>query len=241
MIILIITAFVIIVALFVGMVIFLKKFFDREATMHTAHLDTLISETTAKEEQVKKQYEDAKRQSQEIIVNAQKDAAQQKEAVLKAAAEEKDKVLAEAQAKADEVIKQADNARLALLKELEQKINESATLKAQELLQSVLPEDFRKEVHVRWVNDVIANGFAELDRLRVPEGLSEVKVVSAFGLSEKETGQLKAKLKEKLGFDVKLEQGVDPSLICGLVVNVGSLILDGSLKFKIQGVARGSG
>jgi F0F1-type ATP synthase membrane subunit b/b' len=238
MIILIITALVIIVALFAGMVIFLKKFFDREATMHTAHLDTLISENTAKEEEIKKQYEDAKRQSQEIIANAQKDAAAQKESVLKAAAEEKEKILSEVQAKAEEVIKQADNARLALLSELEAKINEGATLKAQEMLQKVLPEDFRKEVHARWIKDLIANGFSELDRLRVPEGLSEVKVVSAFSLTEDEIEELKSKIKEKLGVDVKLEEAVDPSLISGLVVYIGSLILDGSLKFKIQGVAR---
>jgi hypothetical protein len=238
MIVLIIAAVVIILALFVGMLIFLKKFFEREATMHTAHLDTLISETTAKEEQIKKQYEDAKRQSQEIIANAQKDAATQKEDVLKAVAEEKNRIIAAAQARAEEVIKQADNARLALLSELDAKINEGATLRALELLQSVLPEDFRKEVHSRWVSDVIANSLAELDRLRVPQGLSEVKVVSAFILTDAQKSGLKLKLKEKLGFEFDLKEEVDPSLICGLVVNIGSLILDGSLKFKMQGVAR---
>jgi F-type H+-transporting ATPase subunit delta len=74
--------------------------------------------------------------------------------------------------------------------------------------------------------------------LRVPEGLSEVKVVSAFNLTEAEEASLKLKLKEKLGFEVKLREEIDPTLICGLVVNIGSLILDGSLKFKIQGAAR---
>jgi hypothetical protein len=238
---------IIIVAMFALIVIFivmlkiLRKVFSDDVTKTTAHLSVQDAEYEAKKEEIRKQLEDAKRQSQEIISNAQKDAALQKENILKAAAEEKDRILAEVQAKADEVIKQADNARLALLSELEQKISESATLKAQELLQSVLPEDFRKEVHVRWVSDVIANGFSELDRLRVPEGLSEVRVVSAFGLTEKENEQLKSKIKEKLGTEVKLEDTVDPSLICGLVVYVGSLIFDGSLKFKIQGVARVSG
>jgi F-type H+-transporting ATPase subunit delta len=239
MIVLIVTAFVIIAALFVGMVVFLKKFFDREATMHTTHLDSLIAENTAKEEEIKKQYEDAKRQSQEIIANAQKDAAAQKENILKAAAEEKNKIIAEAQARADEVIKQADNARMALLNELDLKIKEGATVKAQELLQSILPEDFRKEVHARWVSDVIANSFVELDRLRVPQGISEVKVISAFILTDAQKSGLKLKLKEKLGFEFDLKEELDPSLICGLVVNIGSLILDGSLKFKIQGVTRG--
>jgi F0F1-type ATP synthase membrane subunit b/b' len=238
MIVLIFAAIAIIVALFVGMVIFLKKFFDREATLHTAHLDTLIAENTAKEEEIKKHLEDAKRQSQEIISNAQKDAVMQKEEILKAVADEKNKIIADAQARAEEVIKQADNARLALLNELEAKISESATLRAQELLQSVLPEDFRKEVHQRWVSDVISSNFAELDRLRVPQGLSEVKVVSAFILTDAQKSGLKLKLKEKLGFEFELKEEIDPSLICGLVVNIGSLILDGSLKFKMQGVAR---
>ncbi len=152
--------------------------------------------------------------------------------------EEKAKIIDEAHAKADEVIKQAANARLALLDELEQKISERAIVKAQELLQEVLPEDFRKEVHARWVSDIIANSFQELDRLRVPQGLSEVKVVCAFSLNDEEKSSLKLKLKEKLGFEVKLQEETDPSLICGLVVNIGSLILDGSLKFKIQGAAR---
>jgi ATP synthase F1 delta subunit len=107
-----------------------------------------------------------------------------------------------------------------------------------ELLQAVLPEDFRKEIHSRWVADVISNGFAELDRLRVPQGLSEVKVVSAFALSGEEEALLKKKLKEKLGSEFELKQEIDESLISGVVVNVGSLILDGSLRFKIEEVAR---
>jgi F-type H+-transporting ATPase subunit b len=239
MVVIIVSMVAIIVILFAGMVIFLRKFFNREVTSATSHLDTLLTETAAKEEEVKKQYEEAKRQSLEIINNAQKDAAMQKENVLKAASEEKARIIEEAQAKADEVIKQADNARLALLGELQQKINDKAIDKAQELLQGALPESFRREVHSRWVSDVIANSFQELDRLRVPEGLSEVKVVSAFNLTEEEESNLKLKLKEKLGFEIKLLKESDPSLICGLVVNIGSLILDGSLKFKIQGVARG--
>jgi len=238
MVIIIVSMIAIIVVIFVGMVVFLQKFFNREVTSATSHLDTLLSETAAKEEEVKKALDDAKRQSQEIIANAQKDAANQKESILKEAAAEKDKIVAEAQSRADEVIKQADNARLALLNEMEVKISEGATVRAQELLQAALPEDFRREVHSRWVKDVIANGFSELDRLRLPQGLTEVKVTGAFALADAEKAQLISKLKEKLGFEVKLNEGLDPSLICGLVVNIGSLILDGSLKFKIEGAAR---
>ncbi len=235
----IISMIAIIVILFAGMVVFLRKFFNREVTSATSHLDSLLSETSAKEDEIKKQFEEAKRQSLEIIANAQKDAEEQKQNVLKVVEEDKKKIIAEAHSKADEIIKQADNARLALLEELEHRISEKAVVKAQDLLQEALPDNFRKDVHARWVNDVISNGFQELDRLRLPQGLSEVKVICAFSLSAEEKSGLKLKLKEKLGFEVGLLEEVDSSLLCGLVVNIGSLILDGSLKYKIQERARG--
>jgi F0F1-type ATP synthase delta subunit len=78
-----------------------------------------------------------------------------------------------------------------------------------------------------------------LDRLKVPEGVKEVKVVSAFELDHKQRLALTAKMKEKLGFEVKLIEEKDPSIIAGLVVSIGSLFLDGSLRFKIQEAARG--
>jgi F-type H+-transporting ATPase subunit delta len=45
---------------------------------------------------------------------------------------------------------------------------------------------------------------------------------------------LKAALKASLGKDVTLERSVDPSLIGGLVVRVGSRMIDGSLKTKLN-------
>lgn len=229
---------VVLAGVFAGMVVFLQKFFKSEVTTATTHLDTLMSETQAKEEQIQKQFEEAKRQSAEIVANAQKDGQQQRDAIIKQAEEDRHKMLTEAQAKIDEMIKQADNARLALLNEAEQKINERAVERAVEFLQAALPEEFRKEVHQRWVAGVIANSFEALDRLRIPQGITAVQATSAFALSDKERGALKAKLKEKLGFEVGLTEAVDPGVIAGLVVSIGSLVLDGSLKFAIQEKAR---
>jgi F0F1-type ATP synthase delta subunit len=47
------------------------------------------------------------------------------------------------------------------------------------------------------------------------------------------------KLQEKLGIQINLKEEADQGLIAGLVVSIGSLSLDGSLKFKIQEEARG--
>ena len=59
-------------------------------------------------------------------------------------------------------------------------------------------------------------------------------VASAAKLSPAQLDQLKDTLRAKLGKDVQINAVVDPSLLGGLVVKVGSRMIDSSLKTKLQ-------
>jgi F-type H+-transporting ATPase subunit delta len=65
-------------------------------------------------------------------------------------------------------------------------------------------------------------------------GEVSAEVTSAEPLSEAHLGDLKAALKASLGKDVALETRVDSSLIGGLIVRVGSRMIDGSIKTKLN-------
>ena len=60
------------------------------------------------------------------------------------------------------------------------------------------------------------------------------EVTSAFALNDGHVTALKETLKASVGKDVTLQQRVDPSLLGGLVVKVGSRMIDSSLKTKLQ-------
>ena len=60
------------------------------------------------------------------------------------------------------------------------------------------------------------------------------EVTSAEPLSEAATAALKDALKAKIGKDVTLAASVDPALIGGLVVKVGSRMVDTSLRTKLN-------
>ena len=62
------------------------------------------------------------------------------------------------------------------------------------------------------------------------------RVTSARPLSTAETDELKQMLKSKLGRDPKLELSVDPSLLGGLRLKVGSRMIDSSLRTKLEGL-----
>ncbi|WP_169566187.1 F0F1 ATP synthase subunit delta [Sneathiella limimaris] len=60
------------------------------------------------------------------------------------------------------------------------------------------------------------------------------KVVSAKKLTAKQMEALEKELKSSIGSDVAIEADVDESLIGGLVVKVGSRMVDSSIRTKLQ-------
>ena len=60
------------------------------------------------------------------------------------------------------------------------------------------------------------------------------EVVSAEPLGERHVAELKAALKASLGKDVTLSARVDPALIGGLIVKVGSRMIDDTLRTKLN-------
>jgi len=67
-------------------------------------------------------------------------------------------------------------------------------------------------------------------------GETEAEVTAARALSEAEVTELKTVLKSKLGKEPRLHTRVDPGLLGGLVVKVGSRMIDSSLRTKLDGL-----
>ncbi|HXJ00998.1 MAG TPA: F0F1 ATP synthase subunit delta [Micropepsaceae bacterium] len=61
-------------------------------------------------------------------------------------------------------------------------------------------------------------------------------VISARSLSVEETAELRRVLKDKLGREPRLTAHVDPGLLGGLVLKVGSRMIDSSLRSKLNGL-----
>jgi F-type H+-transporting ATPase subunit delta len=83
------------------------------------------------------------------------------------------------------------------------------------------------------LTDIIRGFNALLSKQR---GEVEAQVTSARPLSDAEVVELKKVLKSKLGRDARLEAKVDPNLLGGLVVKVGSRMIDSSLRTKLDGI-----
>lgn len=68
-------------------------------------------------------------------------------------------------------------------------------------------------------------------------GEANAEVATAHPLTDDQVTALKAKLKQLAGRDVNVDMKVDPALLGGLVVRMGSRMIDGSLRTKLNALA----
>jgi F-type H+-transporting ATPase subunit delta len=68
-------------------------------------------------------------------------------------------------------------------------------------------------------------------------GETTAEVTSAHPLTDDQVAALKTNLKSRLGRDVAVDLAVDPTILGGLVVKVGSQMIDGSIRTKLNTLA----
>ena len=69
------------------------------------------------------------------------------------------------------------------------------------------------------------------------EGVIEVTVTSAVTLEDSARARLESALEHRLKRRVRLRCGTDPALIGGAVLRAGDLVIDGSLRGKLERIA----
>lgn len=72
------------------------------------------------------------------------------------------------------------------------------------------------------------------EQLSAHRGEVTAEVISAQPLNDDQVSAVRSNIEQSVGRGVQLETSVDPSLIGGLVVRVGSRMIDASLKTKLQ-------
>lgn len=68
-------------------------------------------------------------------------------------------------------------------------------------------------------------------------GETTAEVVSARPLDDDQVAALRSNLKSRLGRDVSVDLTVDPAILGGLVVKIGSQQIDGSIRTKLNNLA----
>jgi F-type H+-transporting ATPase subunit delta len=76
---------------------------------------------------------------------------------------------------------------------------------------------------------------AQFEALRAEvEGVMDVEVVAAREIAQPQQRKLEAALAKRLGREVRMHTRIDESLLGGAIVRAGDLVIDGSLKGRLE-------
>lgn len=220
------------------LVAFLRVILKQNISKATSHITEMNQDYTQKIEDAQKRVHDADKYYDDIILKSKTDAEKTRVQILKDASDSQQLIVNQSRKQSEEILEKARKSGESILAEVDLMIAEKAIQKACELIQKMLPELMTKEMHESWVESLSKNDFDELDRLNVSREIREAIIVSAYALNPAEKTSLEKRIGAKLAREIRFKHEVDPGLIAGVKITLGSVVIDGSLKFKIKETAR---
>lgn len=222
----------ILIVFFIGLIIVLNFFWGSQLKVALNRLQILHQESLEKEEVLNKELERAKIQSQSEIARSKEEAKN----IMDEARRNAEKISLEATEhagiEAKKMIDEAVEKAKRLEHEILASIDEKAVGLAQELIKYTFTQKSYEALQSHLIDELIEE-LKKVDKNRMAVKVDHAEVLTSSVLTQQEEHKLKEILVSKLGYELTIEEKIDTSLIVGIVIKLGGLVIDGSLKNKL--------
>lgn len=150
-----------------------------------------------------------------------------------------DEILKKARTEAENILAKANAAKEDIVRQLEANMNRRAIDFSMAIIKSIFGERTMGLIHEEMVRDFVekAKGY---DLSSVEVTVEDVILRTSRPLKKEETERLNTLLMSKLNRPVRLHEAVDQDLLAGVVMQFGTLVLDGSLANALKEAANQS-
>ncbi len=219
---------------FAGIIFLLRFMFARNLKSALDRLNILHEENLAKEEQLKDELRRAGEETQAQIQQGRDEGA----LIIEEASKEARRVSAnmeeKAKQRAEKIISdgrlEAEKLKISVIKDIQAQSIELAS----RMIAQLLTETDKIALQYEFANGIIE----EISRLPKEQfNLQDnqmVKITSSFPLLDRQKDEIRRVLKQKIGKEVELKEQIDLSMIGGLTAELGGMVIDGTLKSKLQ-------
>jgi F0F1-type ATP synthase membrane subunit b/b' len=180
-------------------------------------------------EQAQKQIDEQKQviqdEEQRIKAEARRAANQLHEDIIRKAKEEGDDIIRKAQAAKEQI-------RTDAMVEAEGKMIEICS----EILNKTLSAVVQAQMNDKLVEEFISE-LEKADLSKINSDVNEIEIISSLPVSVADQEKIKKSLQTKLNRQVRLYSNEDPKLLGGILMKVGTMIVDGSLAERVNEAA----
>ncbi len=229
--------FIVQVVTFLGIIFVLRRFLYTESAKEMKRLKKLKEEAALKQKELQEKID----QAQTAFDQKMEEAAENSRAVNnRAEAEAKElrrKILDKAKADADNIMKAAFNAKEKMREEVSVEMLKKAPVFASRIFAAVLSPEVKALTHKELTRDIIEK-IKHLDRAAFKTRVERGEIASANPLSAEERAEMGAAVSQCLGYEVPLTEKKDAKIAAGMVIKLGSIIIDGSLENRMRQAER---
>ncbi len=154
------------------------------------------------------------------------------------AAKQKDEIIQKARTEAEEIIVKAQNAKEGIRRDIEKNMEIKIIDYSIRVINDVLSNSVKDVVDRQLFTEFIEQ-LNNVDMGRLGPDVKSADVVTANPLDQSALNEIIKVFKEKASRDMKLNPKIDKTIVGGVVLQFGSLLLDGSLQNAFKASANG--
>lgn len=224
------------VVVFVIVIFVLKRILYSDTRSALNRLKQIDEENKQKEEELKKRKEQLEREYQHQLGQIEQEAVGLKEKASKEASRIKEEILEKALEQSKEIIKLAHTSKERMRQEIIRELEKEGIDFSCQLVKYVLSHKHLEQLQQGLIEEIIIqiekiepdSIFTCGERSRTTS-LKEVEFVFNHPLSKEQKERLLEVLSKKVGQELILKEKKDETIVAGIIVRIGSLVIDGTL------------
>jgi len=219
---------------FALLVVLLRHFLYRQVTLSLGRLQQLYQENVKREEELKRRREETEQMLKGKIAKYSEEIGRLRAAAEVEAQKLHEEIVAKAKAEAKRIVAEAEANRERMRAKLVSEIEEKALGLASDIMEHIFTAKVAQGIHHYLIDELIEE-LGKSDGRRLQLDVETVEIAVPFPLTQEQKENLKKILSAKMGRSVSLKETIDHGIVAGMVFRLENLILDGSLKSRLQG------
>jgi F0F1-type ATP synthase delta subunit len=225
---------VIIQTIIFAIVIFvLKKILYGDTRVVVDRLEDSFKETAKKKQEIAEKVMEMEEEYKKKKLEAEGLALQYKEEAEQDIKDKQDESYKKSKSEAERIVTDAQNMREKIRLEIAAEESNKMYKKCAELFNAVFEDMIRGKMNDIMLEDFLAD-MQKVEASHIPSNIDKIELVSSEQLSEEYNRRLGDTIRGKMSGNTPIEASVDEELVGGIMVKFGSLVLDGSIKNRLQ-------
>lgn len=225
---------------FLAIVFVLRKLLYSESAKEMVRLRNLKDETSLKQKDLQEKISQAEDAYRQKMAEADEKMRGMKARCEAEAEEMKRRAVDEAKEEADRIIKSALNAKEKIREEISVEMRKRAPLLASRIFKEALSPVIREAVHRELIRDVIEK-IKNTEKAVFNFKTEKAEIVTAYPLTKPNREEIELLIRSSLGYAVPVKESQDEKLVSGIMIKLGTVIIDGSLDNRLRQIEKGLG